>query len=129
MSFWRRSKQTSVDDPDRQWLEEIAPRIRAAKEDRQRRLVGQQDRVASIERLLFDQDPIGINFAENTNEYRPEAETITLRLPEASTKAELLRIVHQEFVAWFGESTAGPMNRYERITSEIWALLDGGRSS
>jgi hypothetical protein len=127
--FWRRSKQTLVDDPDRQWREEIAPRIKAAKDERQRRLVGQEDRVSSIERLLFDQDPIGINFVENTDEYQPEAETITLRLPEVSTKADLLRIVHEEFVAWFGESTAGPINRYERITSEIWALLHGDTSS
>jgi hypothetical protein len=99
MPFWRRSNKTSVDDPDRQWREEIAPRIRAAKEERQRRLVGQQDRLASSERLLSDQDPNGINFEDNTDEYRAEAETITLRLPEASTKAELLRIVHEEFVA------------------------------
>jgi hypothetical protein len=50
MPFWRRSKQTSVDDPDKQWQEEVAPRVRAAKKERERRLVGQEDRVARIER-------------------------------------------------------------------------------
>ena len=129
MRFWRRSKDTLVDDPERQWREEIAPLIRARKEERQRGLVGQEDRVASIACLLFDQDPIGINFVDNTDEYRSEAETITLRLPETSTKAELLRIVHEEFVMWFGESTAGPMTRYERIASGIWSLLDNGTRS
>jgi len=91
MPFWRRSKQTTV-DPDRQRREEIAPRVKAARGERQRRLVGQEDRVAKLERLLFEHDPIGINFEENDDEYRSEAETITLRLPEASTEAELLRI-------------------------------------
>lgn len=112
-----------MDDPDKQWREEIAPRVRAAKKERERRLVGQEDRVARIERLIFDQDPIGINFGDNDDEYRPEAETITLRSPEASTETELLRIIHEEFVTWFGESVAGPITRYERIASEIWELL------
>jgi hypothetical protein len=123
MRFWRRSKQNPSDDPDRLWRDQIAPQVKAAKEERRRLLVGQEDRVASLERLLFVLDPIGINFEENADEYLPEAETITLRLPEASTETELLRIVHEEFVQWFGESTAGPINRYERIASEIWALL------
>ena len=118
-----------MDDPGRQWREGIAPLIRARKEERQTRLVGQEDRVASIACLLFDQDPVRINFVDNTDEYRTEAETITLRLPQTSTKAELLRIVHEEFVMWFGESTAGPVTRYERIASEIWALLDNGTRS
>jgi len=124
MSFWRRSKQPAA-DPDRQWREEIAPQVKAAKEERQRRLVGQENTVAQLEGLLFQHDPIGINFEENVDEYRTEAETITLRLPEATTEAELVRIIHEEFVRWFGESTAGPTTRYERIASQIWELLHG----
>ena len=118
----------ATDDRDRQW-QEIAPRVKAAAEERQRQLVGQEDRVVSLERLFFARDPIGINFSENADEYRPEAETITLRLPEASSETELLWIVHEEFVRWFGESTAGPINRYEGIASEIWGLLQGSTGS
>ena len=81
--------------------------------------------MARVERLLFDQDPIGINFEDNDDEYRSEAETITLRSAEASTETELLRIIHEEFVTWFGESVSGPITRYERVASEIWELLDG----
>jgi hypothetical protein len=73
--------------------------------------------------------PLVSTLLRTLTKYQPEAETITLRLPEVSTKADLLRIVHEQFVAWFGESTAGPINRYERITSEIWALLHGDTSS
>jgi len=124
MPFWPRSKQTP-DDPDWQWREEIAPRVKAAKEERQRRLSGQEERVAQLEKLLFENDPIGINFEENVDEYRAEAETITLRLPEATTEAELLRMIHEEFVRWFGKSTAGPTTSYERIASHIWELLHG----
>jgi hypothetical protein len=122
MPFWRRSKQTPADS-DRQWREEIAPRIKAATEERQRRLVGQEDTVAQLERLLFEDDPIGINFEENVDEYRAEAETITLRLPEATSEDELLRIVHEEFVQWFDAHTAGPPGRYAGIASGIWAML------
>ena len=121
MSLWRR-KKTPPADPDREWREEIAPRVKAAKEERARLLVGQESRVVNLEEVLFQHDPIGINFGENVDEYRPEAETITLRLPEASTMDDLLRIVHEEFVRWFGQSVAGPISRYEDITAEIWAM-------
>lgn len=122
MPFWHRSKKPSADS-DRQWREEIAPRIKAAKEERQRRLVGQEETVAQLESLLFKDDPIGINFEENVDEYRAEAETITLRLPEATSEAELLCIVHEEFVRWFGVDTAGPPSRYAGIASEIWSIV------
>jgi hypothetical protein len=110
-------------DSDRQWLEEIAPRVQAAKEERERLLVGQEDMVAALEQLLFERDPIGINFEENADEYRLEAETITLRLPEAATEGDLCRIIHQEFVRCFDADLAGPPTRYEGIASEIWAIL------
>ena len=93
MPFWRRRKPP-LTDTERQWREH-APQIQAAQEERARRLVGREDQVASIERLLFDRDPIGINFECNADEYRPEAETIILRSPEASTGFELLRIIYE----------------------------------
>jgi hypothetical protein len=104
------------------WSEERAAHVRAARAERARRLVGQEDHVARLERLLFERDPIGIAFGPD-DEYRPEAETITLRLPEAETEADLLRIIHDEFTRWFGESTAGPISRYEGIASDIWLML------
>jgi hypothetical protein len=82
--------------------------------------------VATIEALLFRHDPIGINFTHNPDEYRSEAETITLRLPEATTKDDLQRIIHEEFVRWFDAETAGPPDRYDSITEEIWQLWRPG---
>lgn len=78
--------------------------------------------MASIEDLLFRHDPVGINFDHNTDEYRSEAETITLRLPEAATEHDLRRIIHEEFVRWFDAGTAGPAERYDSIAREIWQL-------
>lgn len=122
---WPRRKPPPS-DADVRWSEEIVPQILAAKAERARLLVGQEDRVAQLEHLLFQRDPIGINFESNADEYRPEAETITLRLPEAGTEADLLRIIHEEFVHWFGDSTAGPISRYEGIASDVWLILNEG---
>jgi hypothetical protein len=110
-------------DPHRLWRDEIAPRMKAEGQERKRRLSGREELVKRIEHLLFERDPIGINHGINPDEYRSEAETITLRSPDASTESELLQIIHEEFVKWFDESIAGPISKYEGITAEIWKLL------
>ena len=71
--------------------------------------------------LLFRHDPLGINGEANTDEYEPEVGTILPRLRECSTADDALRVVHEEFVRWFGE-TAGPQARYRAIAEEIWKL-------
>jgi hypothetical protein len=96
--------------------------VRAAQEERAKELVGQEDLVGRIRQVLFDVDPVGISFTELPDEYLPVAETITLRLSEASSEQELLGMIYEEFVGWFNESIAGPMDRYQVIAAEIWAL-------
>ncbi len=76
----------------------------------------------SIAELLFRDDPIGINFGHNTDEYNPEAETILKRLPSAQSEEDLARIVHEEFVHWFDESIAGDAERYRSVAADIWQL-------
>jgi hypothetical protein len=83
-------------------------------------LVGQEDEVDWLEALLFEADPIGINFEDNSDEYRPEAETIQLRRAEASSVADVRRIIHEEFVRWFDEQLAGPPERYEQLARRVW---------
>lgn len=119
--FWRKATESPA---DREWEEDVLPRVSADRMDRERRLAGQNDLVTSIENLLFVSDPIGINFEPNTNEYQAEAQTIAIRLPEAATTAELHRIVYEEFVHWFGD--AGPEEQYAPIAAEIWALVHPG---
>jgi hypothetical protein len=81
-------------------------------------LAGREDEVANIEALLFRHDPIGINFDDNTDEYRPEAQTITLRRGEARTLPDVRSLVHREFNRWFGD-TAGPESTYEDLAREL----------
>jgi len=74
-----------------------------------------------ISQILFHNDPIGINFEDNTDEYEPEVGTILPRLKEATSEADVLDIVHEEFIKWFGgEDVVGPRSRYKRIAQDIW---------
>jgi hypothetical protein len=99
----------------------VGGQVVRARQTRRQLLTGQQELVEHIADLLFRHDPIGINFEHNTDEYQPEAETITVRLPEAATEHELQRIVHEEFVRWFG-NTAGTAESYNSIAREIWQI-------
>ena len=70
--------------------------------------------------LLFRLDPIGINYKTNTDEYEPEVGTILPRLKSCQSRDDVCRIVHEEFVRWFGD--ARPQKNYELIAAELWEL-------
>jgi hypothetical protein len=74
-----------------------------------------------VNEILFRHDPIGINYESNTDEYEPEVGTILPRLREARSPDDLRRIVHQEFLKWFGDM-ADPEERYTLIAEEIWQV-------
>ena len=118
----RRWFTRSKSDPD--W-DRKSKAIGDAHLARERALVGQEELVTQVEELLFRHDPIGINFEENTDEYRAEAQTIVMRLPEAAGVDDLRRITHEEFARWFSAQIAGPPERYAVIALEIWALSKG----
>jgi hypothetical protein len=80
------------------------------------------DRVSAI---LFEEDPIGINFDDNTDEYELEVDTILPRLKTCRTAADVQAVVHEEMVRWF-DVTAGPAERYATIATRIWVLIGGG---
>jgi hypothetical protein len=71
--------------------------------------------------ILFQHDPIGINFKINADEYEPEVGTILPRLREAASPNDLRYIIHEEFSHWFSESIAGPEAKYDKIAQEVWA--------
>lgn len=75
--------------------------------------------------LLFHLDPVGINHEQNTDEYEPEVGTILPRLGHCQSESDVCRVVHEEFVKWFGEDTAGPQARYVSVAAEIWPLWLG----
>ncbi len=115
-------------DPDADWARQSAA-IAEARVAREQTLVGQEELVAQIEALLFRHDPIGINFEENTDEYRAEAQTIAMRLPGVTSADDVRRITHEEFVRWFDAQLAGAPERYSVIAEEIWALHSGTGST
>ena len=75
---------------------------------------------ADISALLFEADPIGINFKDNTDEYEPEVDTILPRLSSCANAAEAEKVIHEEFVRWFDRDTAGPQERYRAVAKQIW---------
>ncbi len=77
--------------------------------------------------LLFRHDPIGINFDTNPDEYEPEVGTILPKLRICESASDVLQVVHEEFVRWFGPITAGPKERYVEISAEIWQLWQSYR--
>ena len=48
------------------------------------------------------------------------------RLRGVETVEDVRRIVHEEFVHWFDDDTAGPAGRYQTIAEELWARLTAG---
>ena len=80
------------------------------------------DKVAA---LLFRHDPANIKFEVNSDEYETEARTILPRLRTCKSSQDVRRVVHEEFVRWFDEATAGPEECYSEIATEIWALWTG----
>ena len=77
--------------------------------------------VDTVSRILFERDPIGLNFGGNTDEYNPEAATILMRIDQAATQEDLLRIIHEEFIRWFDAEIAGPESRYDQIAQDVWS--------
>src|SRR2546427_6210614 len=82
-----------------------------------------------VQSLLFRHDPVGINFETNMDEYDSEVGTILPRLRSCASAEEVCRVVHEEFVRWFGTDTAGSREHYSKIGTEIWQLWQRFRSA
>ncbi|MCR2812130.1 hypothetical protein NQ166_06215 [Microbacterium sp. zg.Y1090] len=81
------------------------------------------DRVQRLERLLFDEDPIGLDYeGTNPDEYHPEAVEIAPRMAAVRSYDDTLTLVHRVFIAMFGRDIAGPRRRYQRIAERVWEL-------
>ena len=73
--------------------------------------------------ILAAHDPLGLcAMGAPQDEYSLEARTIVPRIDEANSSTELRRVIHQEFVRWFGLSVAGTEERYTAIAEELWIL-------
>ena len=84
---------------------------------------------ADVSRLLREADPLGlIAMGAPADEYDPEVSTILPRLREANAVVDVQRIVHEEFVRWFGADLIGPLADYAEVAEKIWGTwLDCGQ--
>ena len=120
---WRQAKNSArvSEKWDRQ-----AETVRSNKQARREALAGQEAEVAWLENVLCESDPVGlIGLGAPDDEYRSEAETITLRRDEASSRDDVQRTVHEEFVCWFEQQTAGPAGNYSQIADVLWQRWNG----
>jgi hypothetical protein len=60
------------------------------------------------------------NWADNTDEYEPEVETILPRLHTASSVADVKQIIQEDFLRWHEESCPEPA--CTAIAEELWAV-------
>lgn len=100
--------------------DELQDLAEKAREERRQLKSAYGQLYSTVSEILFRNDPIGINFDENTDEYEAEVGTILPRLRECATLMDLQMTVHQEFVRWFDAVIAGPEEKYHRIAEEIW---------
>jgi len=116
MRWWKRK------DPDPEWRA-INAQLEKARSERKSRVAPYAVLVVDVNECLYRADPIGLAAAGcPPDEYEAEAESIVIRLPEASTSDQLLEVVHDEFQKWFGADVAGSRATYEELSRAIWAL-------
>jgi len=105
-----------------EWPPEVVAEYNTNRAAREAVKAGHRELFFDLRQCLFEHDPIGINFGSNTDEYDPEVGTIIPRLTECESQADVLEVVHQEFVRWFGTDVAGPRSRYEKVAEDVWDL-------
>ena len=80
--------------------------------------------VEAVERAINDADPIGLlEGGAPADEYSPEIGTIVPRVVNAQSVDEVTAVLHEEFLRWFGDDTAGPRQGYEVPARQIWGAL------
>jgi hypothetical protein len=74
-----------------------------------------------ITEILWKHDPMGLTrLGCPTDEYSPEAETITALLLRCDSRGGVQEMIHAEFTAWFCEDVVRPLETFESVAEEIW---------
>jgi hypothetical protein len=77
---------------------------------------------SAVSAAIFQEDPAGINYKTNTDEYDGEATRIIMRLPDCSSVDDVASVIHEEFIFSFDKETAGPQSRYMGLAKKIWTF-------
>ncbi len=104
------------------WPPEVKAQVAASQAHRTELRAQYPKLFVDVQQCLFRHDPVGINFETNADEYDPEVGTIIPRLPNCKSQDDVLNVVHEEFVQWFGADVAGPITKYEAISEDIWKM-------
>ncbi len=80
------------------------------------------DLVEKVEKILFEEDPYGLNFGDNVDEYEPEASTILPRLRNCRSASDTRIVIHKAFCYWGNVSYAGPIEKYTHASERIWQI-------
>ena len=75
-----------------------------------------------ISAILFDVDPIGINYDSNRDEYDGEAGTIIPRLHTCHSVEDANNVIYEEFIRWFSKETVGNKEKYQIIAEKVWNI-------
>jgi len=108
-----------VDQHAHEWSPELVAQVEAIHAAREAVKAKHPELFSRLQKCFFEHDPIGINFEFNADEYDPEVGTVIPRLPDCQSQADVLVVVHEEFVRWFGAVTAGDASRYEKIAADV----------
>ena len=79
---------------------------------------------AAYERLsavLYAEDPAGLNFGDNPDEYETEVGTILPRLSDCHSEEETCRVIQDEFARGFDPDFAGPISKYKTVAERVWS--------
>lgn len=82
-----------------------------------------RDLFEATAKLLLQHDPIHDGYTHYADEYRLEAQQILTQLRGCQSESDVTRLMHRVFVVWRGEK-AGPLEHYDQIGKELWALWE-----
>lgn len=69
---------------------------------------------------MFKYDLIGINFDDNIDEYDVEVGMVILRLVLCFLVEDVVCVLYEEFIVWFGVEIVGEVMVYYVLVNEIW---------
>jgi hypothetical protein len=78
----------------------------------------------TLREILNKQDPMGIFFGDNTDEYGAEIESIMQVITKNPTQEELTEDIWLIFQAYFGKIEAGAKEKYSAAAKEILARIN-----
>ncbi len=95
-----------------------------ASVDRQRLKREYAGMFQELSAYLYEQDPMGLNYGINPDEYEDEVGTILPRTLDAQSPADVVAVLREEFERWFGPRLRIENATYEDLAEGIFVIID-----